>query len=445
MNFGSATQYLFSLESRGIKLDLDRMRGALAALGHPERSFPSILVAGTNGKGSTSTLLASVLERGGRRVGLYTSPHLLDYRERVRVNGRMIAPEAVTERVERDRETWERFELSFFEATTALAFAHFRDVRIDLAVLEVGMGGRLDATNTVEPILSVVTALGMDHAQILGDTAAKIAREKAGIFRPGVKAVAGSGPPGALDALRKRAAELGTPLHRRHDWLRVSEVERRAEGGARFRATARREGLGLPAEGIELVTPLAGRHQVANAALALLSLSLLANDGSLPVSPRVALDEVREGFARVRWPGRLEPPRQDLPLLADAAHNREGARVVADALGLLSREREVHLVAGMVEGKDHAGFFRELSRVARRASIGPLATPRSATPASLRALAERSGFECEEHATIAEALQSALASAQRSGALVLLAGSFFTLEEGYRALGIGPMECLWSA
>jgi len=193
LTWEESLRWLLALERRGVKLDLTRMRAALEALNRPQASFSSILVAGTNGKGSTAAALASALRLSGRSVGLYTSPHLLDYRERIRLNGKLADSEAMRLRVERDREIWDRFELSFFEATTALAFSHFRETGVEVAVLEVGLGGRLDATNTVEPVLSVITPLGMDHAHLLGSTRAAIAREKAGILRPGVPAAVAGG------------------------------------------------------------------------------------------------------------------------------------------------------------------------------------------------------------------------------------------------------------
>ncbi|MCA9728033.1 MAG: bifunctional folylpolyglutamate synthase/dihydrofolate synthase, partial [Candidatus Eisenbacteria bacterium] len=163
-----ALAYLFSLQNRGIKLDLDRMRAALAELGQPQDSFASILVAGTNGKGSTSSALASILQRPGVRVGLFTSPHLVDYRERIRVDGRMISSVDLERRIASDREIWDRHGLTFFEVTVALGLVLFREAAVDVAVLEVGLGGRLDATNVVDPILSVVTPIGYDHMHLLG-------------------------------------------------------------------------------------------------------------------------------------------------------------------------------------------------------------------------------------------------------------------------------------
>jgi len=444
-SYEAAKSYLLGLDARGIKLDLERMRASLAALGSPERSFPAILVAGTNGKGSTSAMLASVLAAGGRRVGLFTSPHLLDLRERIRVDGRLLSPQQVTERVEQDREVWERHELSFFEAMTALGLSAFRAAQVDVAVLEVGLGGRLDATNTVEPTLSIITSLGMDHAELLGDTPAAIAREKAGILRTGVPAVAAGGPPQAVAAVRARAAELGAPFLLRRACLSVRRAAGETTPATERWEIRRRDGapplVALSENPLRVSVPLAGFHQGVNAATAVLALAALRGLGW-----KISTDEITAGIARVRWPGRLERPLAELPLIADVAHNREGAEAIARVLAPIARRREIRPVVGMVGGKDHAGFFHALRRIATRVWIASPATARAATVDELRAAALRAGLEVAVHPSIAAALRDALRGASDPvGPLVLLAGSFFTLEEGYRALDLGPRESLWEA
>lgn len=455
MNWDEGVRRLYTLERRGIKLDLDRVRACLNALSRPQDSWRAVLVAGTNGKGSTSAALASALALGPRRVGLYTSPHLLDFRERIRVGGRLADRAALLRRMEADWEIWERHECSFFEAATALAFSHFRDVGVEIAVLEVGLGGRLDATNTVEPILSVVTTLGMDHAHILGSTAAAIAREKAGILRPGVPAVVDGGVPGGPAAVAECAREIGAPLFRRHACLRVSgiasavPVDARADGplpaapsppALRF-SVARRggapPGFRLPAEGLALESTLPGAHQAGNLSLAALALTVLRERGV-----DVADSAIARGLARVRWPGRLERPLPGQPLLADVAHNREGARALAHHLAPLAGG--LLPVVGMVEQKDHLGFFRELARVTRRVHLAPLRNERAAPADALAEAARQAGLAVVPFATVAGALEAALQEARRPGGpLVLLCGSFHTLEEGYHALGVPPLESLW--
>jgi dihydrofolate synthase / folylpolyglutamate synthase len=438
-----AVRRLYHLERRGIKLDLERVRECLRALGDPQQAFDSILVAGTNGKGSTASALASILSLSGTCTALYTSPHLLDFRERIRIDGRMDDRAALHARLERDWETWERFELSFFEAATVLALARFREAGVQLAVLEVGLGGRLDATNTVEPILSVVTSLGMDHAQILGNTAAAIAREKAGVFRAGVPAVTDGGPPGAPAALETAAREVGARLYRRNRCVRVSAIAP-AGPGVRFRLTPRAgapAGFTLPTGGLPLASALPGVHQAGNLALAALAAALLRGRGFAITDAGIA-----EGIRRVQWPGRLERPLPNGALIADVAHNREGARVLARHLATLAPGREVRPVVGMVQGKDHAGFFRELGRVARTVWVAPLLDERAAPVQVLATAAEAAGLTVRRAGSVVDSLRVALDGAREpDGPLVLLCGSFHTLEEGYRGLGVRACERLWEA
>jgi dihydrofolate synthase / folylpolyglutamate synthase len=440
-----AVRRLYQFERRGIKLDLERVRDCLRALGDPQRSFRSVLVAGTNGKGSTAAALASILSLTGLRTGLYTSPHLLDFRERIRIDGRMDDPGALHARLERDWETWERYELSFFEAATALAFARFRETQVEVAVLEVGLGGRLDATNTVEPVLSVITSLGMDHAQILGSTAAAIAGEKAGILRAGVPAVVAGGPPGAPATLEERARRMGAPLFRRSRCVKVTGITVPPGAcGVRFRLASRAgapEGFTLPAGGLLLESGLPGAHQAGNLALAALSAALLRGRGLAVTDAQIV-----EGIRRVRWPGRLERPLPGRALIADVAHNREGARAVGRHLAATAPRREVRPVVGMVQGKDHAGFFQELGRVVRSVSVVPLADERATPVEALAASAESAGLVVRRRASVAEALGAALVGARDpDGPLVLLCGSFHPLEEGYRSLGVPACEVLWGA
>lgn len=445
MTYDSARAYLFGLEVRGIKSDLERVRAAFVALGSPQRSYPSILVAGTNGKGSTSAALASSLAAAGLKVGLYTSPHLLDFRERIRLDGQLITEAEVARIVERDRATWERFELSFFEAATALAFASFREHAVDLAVLEVGMGGRLDATNTVEPMLSVITPLGLDHAHVLGSTRAAIAREKAGILRPNVPVVLADGRADSIRAVRSVAEELHAPVFLRREQLWVDSI-RDAEDGVRAgtelvvrRRDPAHARFDLEAEPLRLFFPLRGRHQAQNAATAFLSLAVLRAfaPATLRLRERLTDRAIQAGFRRLRWPGRLERIAADAPLWFDVAHNREGAAVLARSLA--GRARNLRLVTGMLQLKDHAGFFRELRRVSGEAFVAPLQAARAASVPTLAEAARASGFRVHECTSVA----AALSAARRDSAPVLVAGSFHTLEEAYRALGAEPMERLW--
>lgn len=445
MNYPEAYQYLLSLQTRGIKLDLDRMRGALTALGSPEKAYPIVLVAGTNGKGSTASALASILSRPGRKVGLFTSPHLVDYRERIRLGGVKISAPALAKRITMEREVFDRFDLTFFETSAALGFTCFREAEVDVAVVEIGLGGRLDATNVCEPVLSVITSIGHDHVHILGDDLAQIAHEKAGILRPGRPAVLAGGFARATCALRSHAAAISAPIFYRPECVEVhlqtdpNPGERTSKFTLERRKTAPPT-VSLPASPLSLeITPL-GVHQVANASLAALAASV-EHDGFPAATP----EEIQVGLGRWRWPGRLDRPRPDLPIVFDAGHNRQAGAFVASSLAHLAGDRPIRLVAGMLAKKDHFGYFSHLRGLTDEVRMAPPQTPRAADRDELREAAERAGFRVIDCPSIAAAIESAAEGAHDpDGPLVAVVGSLFVLEEGYRYLGVEPLESLWS-
>lgn len=433
MTFEEATSYLYSLERRGVRLGLDRIVGAFRDHGDPQESFRSVLIAGTNGKGSTSAIVASCLGASGRRAGLFTSPHLLDFRERMRVGGRMIPESAVAEIVGRIRPACEKWELSFFEATTLLAFLWFRDERIEAAAVEVGLGGRLDATRPVDAAVTVVTSIAFDHEKILGSTLGAIAGEKAGIIRAGAPVAVGVRGTEPLAVLRERAILCGAPFFERRRALRVDEIREAARGSA-FRLRSRPALPGPPLD-LRLHLDLPGLHQIANAALAVLALRLLPDD------LRVGDDAIRKGVERVRWPGRM----QELPgrprILLDVGHNPEGAAAIARCLSG-DRSGPVRLVLGMVEGKDHRTF---IARVGAHASAVHLCTPpteRAVKGEELLSLVESLGLSASVHPDPSSALAAAIAATPPDGA-VLVTGSFFTVGAVMAARGIHPTESLW--
>jgi|WetSurMetagenome_2_1015567.scaffolds.fasta_scaffold04502_7 dihydrofolate synthase / folylpolyglutamate synthase len=318
MDYLQALGYLETLIALGVKTGLDHTRHLAARLGDPQTCYPSILVTGTNGKGSTSSFLAGILEASGLRVGLYTSPHLVDVRERIRVGEELVSREAFASCLTRVREAAEAAvaegDLSgpptYFEALTLLAFDHFRRLGVDVAVLEIGLGGRLDCTNIVEPELSIVTNIALDHEEYLGHGLENIAREKAGVFRPGVPALTAAQGVG-LETLRARAGELGVPLME----LRGEHV---AVSGERFRFDWGEWHLELPRPS------LAGDHQVPNAALAVLAGHALRDRG-WPVSD----EAMAEGVSSASWPGRLELLARGPDLYLDGAHNVAGCEALA--------------------------------------------------------------------------------------------------------------------
>ncbi len=377
----------------GLRPGLERIRALLARLGHPERRFAPVLVAGTNGKGSTARALSAMLAASGRKTGLFLSPHLTHYRERFVVDGREIEEEVLLARIRELRPHVEATGATFFEASAALAMLHFAEEGVEVGVLEVGLGGRLDATNAADPVLSLVTAIGFDHTQFLGETLTAIAREKAGIFRPRVPALT-SATGEALAALQARARELGTPL----EPVRPDFVVAR-EGGIRFGFSGR-----------TYDAPLLGRHQGENLALAVAAAKRLG-------TPEAA---IRAGLLRLRNPGRLERLG---PYLLDGAHNAEGARALARALKDHFADRAKVLVFAASRDKDHAGMARALTGLFEAVYLTQYPGERSADPEDLRPLFPGARVVPDPHRARAEARRA------HPAALVVVAGSLYLLGE----------------
>ncbi|MBW3571925.1 MAG: bifunctional folylpolyglutamate synthase/dihydrofolate synthase [Gemmatimonadetes bacterium] len=334
--------WLFARTSGGIRWGLERTEELLAGVDHPHRRFRALHVGGTNGKGPVSALCESALRAAqpGRTVGLYTSPHLVSFAERIRVGGRPVDAALLATAMERLRPAIERTEATFFEAATALAFLCFAEAGVDLAVVEVGLGGRLDSTNVVAPLATAVTNVARDHVEYLGDSLEGIAWEKAGIFKPGVPAVVGESAPGLVDVLRSRAEEVGAPVVELDRVARVADVDVSLEG-TRFRLDSQRWGSR------EVRMPLVGAHQARNAALAA---ELL---GALPDDARPSWEAVEAGFAGVRWAGRMQVLRQrGGTWIFDVAHNPAGVAALVQTLDALDLPRPVVLVAAILADKE---------------------------------------------------------------------------------------------
>lgn len=410
---------LARLEQEGIRLGLEATRELLAALGDPQRRFPSVLVAGTNGKGSTAALLASILDAAGLRTGLYTSPHLEHPCERIRVGGRPLSPAALGRLVEEVTAAGLRTP-TYFEAMTAAAFLAFARRRVDLAVVEVGMGGRLDATNLADPVLSVVTAIDLDHREHLGDSLGEIAREKAGILRPGRPALALADPAEAAAALAERAAALGADLVDLSPWL--GDVRFLAEGWE-----GQRLEIATPAGRRRLALALAGRHQAANLLLAVHAAERLAEAGWRSIG-RAA---IRRGVAAARWPGRLESvtvPGGRRRVLLDAAHNPGGAARLAEFLA--ARTGRGTILFGAVGDKDAAGMLGALAPLAERFVLTEPDSPRARPAAELAALLP-AGLPVAVEPRRGRALAAALAA---RSPLTVVCGSIYLLGDIRRRL-----------
>jgi dihydrofolate synthase/folylpolyglutamate synthase len=350
--FEKSLHYLYALQSHGIKPGLSRTTALLGALGGPHRSFQVFHVGGTNGKGSTAAMTASILTKQGYRVGLYTSPHLIDFTERIQINGVPISPDrvaALAETVRHAAESHLSEPVTFFEATTVMAFTHFAEASVEFAVIEVGLGGRFDATNVVVPLVSVITTIAMDHQQYLGNTLDAIAGEKAGIIKDRVPLITGRIEAQALAVIQSLALQHEAPcraLGREFDIGGESPAQFSYRGVSRHYA--------------DLTCPLAGRHQLDNAACALAAVEL-AQERGMSISEA----SIREGLQAVRWPGRLEIAGWQPKLLLDGAHNPQAAEVLASYLAKLgaagsSDRGRLILVVGMMVDKDRTGVLERL-------------------------------------------------------------------------------------
>jgi len=444
MTYRDAAAYLASLvdyERRpptvpGRDFNLDRMRRLLDLAGNPHRHLRALHIAGTKGKGSTAAMTAAILTAAGFRTGLYTSPHLVDFRERIRINGEMIPRVAVARWVARIRPWLESLRDSvvgkptFFEAYTLLAFCHFLEAKTDFVVLEVGLGGRLDATNVVTPVATAITALGLDHTNLLGDTIEQIAAEKGGVMKPGVPVVLAPHP-AARAVLRRQAEERGAPVIT----VRRGRVSGPPSGRSvvveSLRSDARSARFhlrGLLRTYRNLRVALGGEHQAVNAAVAV-ALTELATRDAHPVTDH----SVRCGLAMVHWPGRLQVVQRRPTVVLDAAHDALSARILARSLRGLFRWRRLILVVGMSAEKDAAAFLRALAPLADEVICTAADTPRALPPESLGALAARHRTPWRAVPRVRDAVRSAVRDAQPND-LVCVTGSVYVVGEALAAL-----------
>lgn len=344
--YEEAIDYLCRLQWHGIRPGLERMERLLAGIGNPERQFQSVHIAGTNGKGSTAALVDSVLQQGGYRVGLYTSPHLIDFSERIRICGAPIPEAQLVHLTQRLRNVLEPLGLSdaitFFELTTALAFLYFAESKVDLAVIEVGLGGRFDATNVIQPQVSAITHIDMDHEQFLGSTLLKIAGEKAGIIKTETPVVTGASQPEVVACIADVARSRRAPL-----WRLGQEITVRGDSPQQFHYS----GIGT----WEVQCPLPGRHQIANCAVALGVIEQLRLRGV-----RLTDSDILEGIRQTRWEGRLSTVQRRPLILLDGAHNPSGAQALAAYLTALGRRGSHWLIVGMMQDKNGSGLLSPL-------------------------------------------------------------------------------------
>jgi len=456
MSYQSAVERMYALghelaQTPSHKFDLAHMRVLLAALDHPEKNFPSVLIAGTNGKGSTAATLASIIQASGLRTGLYTSPHLVKINERIRISGAEISDDdfallhdvvdRTAERLVTEGELpWHP---SFFEMLTAIAFEYFSTHKVDIAVLEVGMGGRLDATNVVEPLISVITDISLDHQKFLGNTIAEIAAEKAGIIRPGGVVVTLPQHPQAndvignaiLDAEARAVSAVPyvppvSPGSEQHINLKhCCHTEERSREVSTVAPLSR---YPLQVLGTEILveTPLVGRHQLRNVALAIAAAEELSKQG-FPI----AAESLAKGIRETRWPGRFQVIPGTPDFVVDVAHNPAGAWALRSTLSATYDNRPLTLVFGAMRDKAISEMAEILFPIADRVIATHADNPRSATPEEIRAAAARISVELEEIPDVPAALDRARLLAGSNG-IVVVTGSIYVVGEAMRHLGV---------
>ena len=441
---------------------LERVRFLLRLLGRPQNSFKSIVVAGTKGKGSVAAMIESVLRTAGYRTGLYTSPHLHTFRERIRINGLLIPPGEMADLTSRLQVVVERIQTlgdpslvpTTYELTTALGFLYFQKLGIEYGVLEVGLGGRLDAVNVVTPLVSVITSISLDHMQVLGDTLAKIAREKAGIIKLKGWVVSAPQEDEAANVLTQVADDMHAQLVviGREIYVgtgHLPEVVSDDEGIPIYQAftIGFDNAQGVPAAKLRIKLPLLGSHQQVNAAVAIGALRVLQEVGI-----RVSREAILEGLENVSWPGRLEVINRDPVVVADGAHNVESIGKLGQAVADIFPKRPVIVVLGTSRDKDIPGILAELrgwtdgysGPSVERLIVTSSNHPRSADPTTIAQQAVAAGFTVELREDVRSALARAataarlLARSSETDPIVLATGSLFVVAEAREAYGLAP-------
>jgi len=426
-SYRETIDYLYALQKHGVKLALANSVTLMEIMGSPHRRFRSVHVAGTNGKGSTAAFITSMLRAAGYRVGLYTSPHLVSFTERIRINGTPISEAKVVELARRVRGGSEStpstagLNPTFFEVTTAIAFTYFAEEGVDIAVIEVGMGGRLDSTNVITPLVSVITNIDLEHREYLGGTLELIAAEKAGIIKPSVPVVTGAAQPDVIRVIEDKAAEVQAPVYRLNKHFHAERVT--PGSGQDFDY----HGIKMPP--VRLSIAMLGSHQVDNACLALAAVECLREAG-------VNVDDsaMRRGLADAHWEGRLERVALRPDIYLDGAHNPASARVLAEAVRTMKKSyARLILVIGILGDKDFRGIIAELIPLADKVIATRPDYGRAMEPAALAAEVR----PLHPGVIVADTMGRALTIAQETACpddLILVTGSLYVVGDARAVL-----------
>ena len=417
---------MYGLRRFGIILGLATIRSILNALGDPQNNFYSIHVAGTNGKGSVAAALSSILQQSGYRVGLYTSPHLVRFNERICINNRQISNDAVV----KSYQAVQKAHLgnrtpTFFELTTAMAFYEFARRRVDWAVIETGMGGRLDATNVIDPVISIITNVSMEHRAYLGNTLARIAREKAGIIKQATPVVTAIKQRQAKSLIQRIAGKKSAPLY---ILGKNFKVRRQPAGGFSY--------YGIENTWHDMHTALQGHYQVENAALVIAACELLNKNHT-----SISQQSIRDGLTKTSWPGRLEIVSEHPMIILDGAHNLMAARELAKFLGNNLVQRSITLVVGILDDKPYQSMLKSLLPVCSRVIVTRAKTGRALDPLRLFETAKKTLSDVRIVSDVAQAFKQAVAEADFND-VICIAGSLYVVGEAKAAIEKGLINSL---
>jgi dihydrofolate synthase/folylpolyglutamate synthase len=423
LTYRDTITWLFDLQFVGIKMGLDNIRSLAAFWDNPHLRYPVIHIAGSNGKGSTASFIASALQAAGYRTGLYTSPHLVDFCERIRIDGVPITEQRVVDYAQALRAKVGELDATFFEATTIMAFKYFAEEKVDVAIVETGLGGRLDATNIVSPVLSVITSLSIEHREFLGDSLESITAEKAGIMKPGIPCVTARQDETALEFLRRHAEALPARLH-------IAPLPRSAPLLSDLDSMM----CLLPGFEEPVEVGLVGEHQAENAALAVTALRLLAADGFTDLTD----ERIAAGLGEVRWRsglrGRLEWLRVEPELVVDVGHNPDGIRSMLQCWTTVREIKTTDLVFGVLKSKDLQAIFNVLIQYSPRSiTMVQAASHEARSLEEMLLIAREAGVSAEGADDVRQAVQRKLNDADEGS--VLLFGSHYVVGEFLREWG----------
>jgi dihydrofolate synthase/folylpolyglutamate synthase len=430
MEYNEAIEYLYGLKIYGMSLGLERIEHLLEVLGSPHKVLKTVHVAGTNGKGSVCAMLSSILHSAGYKVGLFTSPHLISFEERIRINGNPIPRDNVCAMVERIKPIAESMVKSgkfdhptFFEMVTAMAFEHFRDEDVDYAILEVGLGGRLDATNVVMPLASVITTVALDHTHVLGTSLEEVAGEKAGIIKTGIPVVTGIEDKDILNMIKnicnEKKCEIFTTKDNGEYSLKKADID-----GQTFN-------LELEDSRYEnLIIPLLGEHQLKNALIAALTVNVLKKQGV-----HIPDKSLCEGFESTKWPARMQIIQKNPVVLLDCAHNPAGMKALISSLGEIFQNQKITFVIGIMRDKDIPGIIKEIASLAYGIIITKPQFERASAPEMIENEVKKHLQNVQIIEDVGRALEYTIKNAREQD-VVCITGSIFNVGEAMVDLGL---------